>query len=194
MTKRIFANTATFEPSHVIDANEVLVSLKKQSRFTRTQDGKAIIANEDLSSCDVESDRLDFHDESFQILVVGSGPGAIRGIIGYADPPVNEDDSGKCEEDETEDNFVRFDGGASTMSSLEAALVEFANTIPVFRSSRTVTLTQDGFTEVGVGTGQSIVSQQDADKIATAMANRLAAEALKLVLPQIINLGETANQ
>ena len=194
MTKRIFANTATFAAGHTIDAEEVLTSLKKQSRYTRTQDAKALTAQETLSSCDVESDRLDFHDESFQVLVVGSGPGAIRGIVGYSDPPVNEDDSGRCEKDETEDNFVRFDGGASTKSSLEAALAEFANTIPVFKSTKTVSLTQDGYTEIGVGTGQSIVSQQDADKIATAMANRLASEALKLVLPDIINLGETANQ
>ena len=75
--------------------------------------------------------------------------------------------------------------------TLEGALVEFEDEIPVFRAIKTVTLTQDGFSEIGVGTGQSIVSQQDADKIATAMANRLAAEALKLVLPQIISRGES---
>lgn len=194
MTKRIFANTATFVADRNIDSDEIIAALKKQSRFTRTQDGKAIECRENLSSCEVEASRVEAHDESFQILVVGSGPGAIRGIITYSDPPVNEDDSGRCEKDETEDNFVRFDGAASTKDSLEAALREFADTIPVFRSTRTVSLTQDGFTEVGVGTGQSIVSQQDADKIATAMANRLAAEALKLVLPEIISLGEVANE
>jgi hypothetical protein len=187
MTKRILANTATFKSDESFSADEILAALKKQSRPLRTQDGKAIIANENLSSCDVESPLIEFKDDGFQILVVGSGPGAVRGIIVYAEPPSNVDDSGRCEEDETEENFVRFDGAASATSSLDRALEDFANTIPVFRSSRTVTLSQDGFTEVGVGIGQSIISQQDADKIAEAMANRLAAEALKLVLPLIIN-------
>lgn len=192
MTKRILANTDTFIHDHEITAEENLVALKKQSRYTRTQDGKRIIADETLSACEVESERLDFHDDSFQVLVVGSGPGAIRGIVGYSEPPTNEDDSGRCEKDETDENFVRFDGGASSEDSLEAALVEFLDEIPVFNSSKTVTLTQDGFTGIGSGVGSSIISQQDADKIATAMANRLAAEQLKLILPRIISLG--ANQ
>ncbi len=191
MTKRILANTDTFIHDHEILPGQELAGLKKQSRYLRTQDGKAIIAEETLSACAVESERLDFVDDSFQILVVGSGPGAIRGIIGYAEPPVNEDDSGRCEQDETENNYVRFDGGASSKDSLDAALAEFSDEIPVFNSSRTVSLTQDGLTGIGSGTGSSIISQQDADKIATAMANRLAAEQLKLVLPQFISLEST---
>jgi len=191
MTKRILANTDTFIHDHEILPGQELVGLKKQSRYLRTQDGKAIIAEETLSACAVESERLDFIDDSFQILVVGSGPGAIRGIIGYAEPPLNIDDSGRCEADETENNYVRFDGGASSKDSLDAALAEFSDEIPVFNSSRTVSLTQDGLTGIGAGTGSSIISQQDADKIATAMANRLAAEQLKLVLPQFISLEGT---
>ena len=189
MTKRILANTASLVAGESIEAGEILVGMKKQSRYVRTQDGKAIVARETLSSCDVESERAEWHDEGFQILVVGSGPGALRGVVVYADPPVNEDDSGRCEKDETEPNFVRFDGAASGQSSLDAALADFATTIPVFRSTQTATLTQDGYTEVGIGAGSSIISQNDADKIASAMAERLAAEALKRVLPEIINLG-----
>lgn len=194
LTKRILANTATFVGGETVDFDEVLVALKKQSRPLRTQDGKAIISEEGLSSCDVEAPNLEFLDRAFQLLIVGSGPGAVKAVIGYAEPPVNTDDSGACEEDETEPNFVRFDGGASEASSLEAALVEFENEIPVFRSSKTVTVTQDGFTEVGVGTGQSIVSQQDADKIAEAAAKRIASWNLQRVLPQIISLGEALSE
>lgn len=194
MTNRILANTATFIPEHIIPVGENLVGLKKQSRYRRTQDGKAIIARETLSSCAVESERLEFHDDAFQILVVGSGPGAVRGVIVYSDPPVNEDDSGRCEKDETDNNYVRFDGAASSMDSLSDALAEFAEQIPVFNATKTVTLTQDGFTGVGTGVGSSIISQQDADKVAETMARRIAAEQLKPVLPKIISLGETANE
>lgn len=190
LTKRIQANTATFVAGDVVDSDEILVSLKKQSRPLTTQDGKAIISEEGLSSCDVESPHVEFLDRAFQILIVGSGPGAVKAVVGYAEPPVNTDDSGACEKDETEENFVRFDGGASEAPNLEAALVEFENEIPVFRSSRTMTVTQDGFTEVGVGTGESIVSQQDADKIAEAAGKRIASWNLQRVLPQIISLGE----
>ena len=188
-TRRILANTATFVAGEVVPAEELVVGLKKQTRNYKTQDGKALTSEETLSSCDVESKKLEFIDYAFQILIVGSGPGAVNGVIAYAEPPVNDDDAGEGDMDETESNFVRFDGGASESATLEDALIDFENEIPVFRATKTVTLTQDGFSEVGVGTGQSIVSQQDADKIATAMANRLAAEALKLVLPQIISLG-----
>lgn len=189
-TRRLLANTATFLAGETVLSDEQIVGLKKQSRDWRTQDGKAIIFEEGLDSCGVEAERKEFIDFAFQILIVGSGPGAVNAVIAYAEPPVNDDDAGKPDIDEVDANYVRFDGGASDAASLQEALKDFENEIPVFRATKTVTLTQDGFSEVGVGTGQSIVSQQDADKIATAMANRMAAEALKLVLPQLISLGE----
>lgn len=193
MTKRILANTALFTNDHVIPPDEILADLKKQSRYTRTQDGKAIIAEETLSSCAVESDRLDWHDDGFQVLVVGSGPGAVRGIVVYAEKPVNEDDSGRVEEDEVEKNFVRFDGGASHENEVDAALMELSNVMPVFRANVTVTVAQDGYTGIGNGTGSSIISQQDADKIALAAANRVASWNLIPVLPPFIGQGDQAN-
>ena len=171
-----------------------IFALKKQSRNLRTQDGKAIIAEETLSSCGVEAPELEFIDEAFQLLIVGSGPGAVRGFIEYAEPPKNLDNSGRCEEDETEENFVRFDGAASEAAAFSDALAEFDENIPLFTSNRTATLTQGGITEVAVGEAESVISQSDADKIADAIARRKAAVALEASLPRIVSMGAAANE
>jgi exo-beta-1,3-glucanase (GH17 family) len=117
----------------------------------------------------------------------------VRGIVVYAEKPVNEDDSGRVEEDEVEKNFVRFDGGASHENEVDAALMELSNVMPVFRANVTVTVAQDGYTGIGNGTGSSIISQQDADKIALAAANRMASWNLIPILPPFIGQGDQAN-
>lgn len=200
LTKRIKATNGTLRFDTDLTADQNIFALKKQSREIRTQDGKEIIADETLSSCDVEYPGLDFVDESFQLIIVGSGPGAVRGLITYMEPPKNTDDAGRCEEDEIEENFVRFDGAASESSTLEKALEDFDSSDSdgehdtLFTSNRTETLTQDGVTEVGVGEAESIISQADADKIAECIARRRAAVMLEAALPQILSIGEVANQ
>ncbi len=194
LTKRIRASRGTFRSGEKIKATDKIFALKKQSRHIRTQDGKAIIAEEGLSSCDVENRYEEFKDTAFQLLIVGSGPGAVNGFICYTEPPENNNDSGRCEEDETEENFVRFDGAASEANKFRDALSQFSGEILVFKSVRFETVTQGGLTEVGMGEGESVISQQDADKIASCIAKRFASNTLEKILPRIVSLGEKANE
>ncbi len=194
LTKRIESTRGPFRPGVTLTMEDKIFGFKKQSRPLRTQDGKALTETEGLSSCDVESPLVEFKDEAFQLLFVGSGPGAVRGYITYMEPPKNEDDSGGCERDETEENYVRFDGAASEADNFRDALTELVQEIPVFNSTRTETVTQDGLTEVGIGSAKSVISQADADKIASTIARRIAAHNLEHELPQIVSLGEGANE
>lgn len=189
LTKRIRAAEGTLRAGINLEIGKLIFALKKQSRPLRTEDGKAIIELEKLSSCDVESPRMEFRDESFQLLIVWSALAAVRLAIVYAEPPLNEDDAGACEEDETEENFVRFDGAASEAPDFESALAEFSEDLPVFFASSTQSLTRDGFTEIGVGSSESVISQADADKIASTIARRMAAVRLEAVLPLIVSRG-----
>lgn len=190
LTKRIEAPRGSIRAGHKITSDQKMFAFKKQTRPLRTQDAQKLASEETLSSCDVESFRLEFLDESFQLLIVGSGPGAVRGIRIYMDPAPgtpgavspNKELSGRCEEDEgSEQNFVRFDGAASD------SIQELNENIPLFTSNQTVTITEQGITEVGTGYGESVISQDDADKIARTTARRKAARQLELALPLIIS-------
>lgn len=196
-TKRFNATRGTWRSDQRYTMEDKVFALKKQSRPIKTQDGRAIIAEETLSSCDVEAPAEEFRDESFQLLIVGSGPGAIRGQVMYAEPPTNTDDSGgglpECE-DETEENFVRFDGGASEHHDFRPAYEQLFEEFPVFYSVRSETVTQKGFTEVAIGSAQSVISQQDADKIASQIARRLASKRLEDSMPKIVSMGAAANE
>lgn len=196
-TKRFKATRGVWRSGETYSMSDKLFALKKQSRMLKTQDGRAIIAEETLSSCDVELPAKEFRDEAFQLLLVGSGPGALRGYIMYVEPPTNTDDSGggvtECT-DETEENFVRFDGAASEHHIFRDAYEELFATFPVFTSVRSETVTQDGFTEVGIGEARSVISQGDADKIASTIARRKAAKRLEESLPKIVSLGSVANE
>ena len=192
LTKRIEAPRGSFRIGHTVSSANKIFAFKKQVRAMRTQDGRLLASSEDLSSCDIENVKLDFLDESFQLLIVGSGPGAVRGIRIYEEPAPgtpgsvspNKELSGRCEEDEgPEQNFVRFDGAAS--DTIEA----LNSNIPLFTSNRTVSLSDQGLTEVGTGYGESVISQDDADKIANTTARRKAARKLEEALPILISTG-----
>lgn len=196
-TKRINATRGVWRSDQRYTMEDKIFALKKQSRELRTQDGRAIIAEETLSSCGVEDPAEEFRDEAFQLLVVGSGPGAIRGYVSYAEPPTNTDDSGggfPQQADETEENFVRFDGGASEHHEFREAFEQLFAEFPVFTSVRSETVTQNGFTEVAIGSAQSVISQQDADKVASQIARRLASKRLEDSMPKIVSMGDAANE
>lgn len=194
-TKRIKSTRGTIRSGTIIRAGKKIFALKKQSRHLRTAEVWGDLAEQTLSSCDVELKHTEDIDESFQLLIVGSGPGAIRGFIHYMELPKNDDDTGRCELDETEENYVRFDGAATEEDDFDDAIAKFAESdndgtnTTVYRSNRTETLTQGGFTEVGVGEAESVISQQDADKVASAIAKRRAAVALERILPRIVGIG-----
>lgn len=190
LTERIEATRGILRSDDIIKATDLLFALKKQSRRIRTQDAKEIITAEIQSSCDVESDFQEFIDESFQLLIVGSGPGAVRGLKQLIDPESGEKLGGACEEDETGTRAVRYDGAAAESAVFDDAVKELSQDDVVFRSNRTVTLTSGELTEVGIGTAESVISQQDADKIAQCIATRKAARAMESVMPDIVSVGE----
>lgn len=189
LTQRFNATVGCFRPGGRISAATRLFALKKQSRVAQTQDGREILESETQSSCGVESPNAEFIDDAFQLLIVGSGPAAIRGIRVFMDPPRNPELSGSCPEDESEENLVRFDG-ASAEGDFEEAYAALESDVNEFTSRRVETITVGEFTAIGTGVGRSIISQEDADKQASAMARRIASRQLEKTLPPILSLGE----
>jgi hypothetical protein len=195
LEQRLEASVGPFTAGVELDMETHICDFKKQSRPLRTQDGMLIISDETLSSCGVEAPTKEFKDEAFQLLIVGSGPGAVRGYITYVEPPKNEDDSGACpKSEEGESNFVRFDGGASSEDTITEACAEFGANNPRFTSTRTESVTQGGITEVASGSAESFISQANADRIASCIAIELANHNLQEQLPKIVSQGELANE
>ena len=189
LTKRILATRGTLRATDIITSEDLVFALKKQVRRIRTQDAREIWTNEERTSCGVEDDNAEFNDESFQLLIVGSGPGAVSAIEIWTDPPIGDEKmSGACEEDETEENLVRFDG-AGVSSEFLAGVEELSKDDLIYRSSKTVTLDSGGLIETGVGESESVISQQAADKVAECIAARKAAKRLEEESPQIISQG-----
>ncbi|NOS67893.1 MAG: hypothetical protein HOO67_06070 [Candidatus Peribacteraceae bacterium] len=201
LSKSIRATRGSIRSGETITAETLLFALKKQQRTIRTQDAMQLAMCETQQSTGVESDDAEFLDESFQLLIVGSGPGAVQGIRYYMEPPPgiqgsngpNKETSAAVEEDETEENFVRFDGAAAESHEFSDALLALSDDIPVYTANTSVTFVQDGFTAVGTGSGESVISQADADKIAACVATKKAVAELQRVLPRIVSLGLSAN-
>lgn len=173
--------------------NDVLFDLKKQSRKIRTQDAREIYELEKQTSCGVERevDGAEFIDEAFQLLIVGSGPGAIDAVKFFSDPEGGDRLAGYCEEDETDVRAVRADGAAEhdeDYATAIAALGATCHDLP-FRSNRTATITVGDDTAHGVGVAESVISQQNADAVAQCIAERVAAKRLESVLPSTVSLG-----
>lgn len=201
LTKSIRASRGSIRTGEIITADTILFALKKQQRTLRTQDAKQRAMSETQQSTNVESENAEFIDESFQLLIVGSGPGAVQGIRYYMEPPPgipgsigpNKETSGAVEEDEDEENFVRFDGAAAESHEFEEALAALSDDIPVYTANTSVTFVQDGLTALGTGSAESVISQADADKIAACVALKKAVAELQGILPRIVSLGLAAN-
>jgi hypothetical protein len=193
--KRIRSAEGCFNPTFEITMDTEIFAYKKQSRMIQTEDLMTKEANDSLTSCQVESPWAEQYDDAHQLLICGSGQGAIRAIKMYFGQPAPKDDrekQDKCE-DETEENVVRYDGGASDEDTLAAAHEQLSESGFEFTSSQSASVTSGGITEVGVGSGRSIISQRDADKIALCVAIRKASHELEEVLPRIVSVGEAAN-
>jgi hypothetical protein len=193
--KRFKAARGCFTPTFQISMDTEIFAYKKQSRVARTEDVMTKVAEDEFSSCDVERPWAEQYDEAFQLLICGSGQGAIRAIKLYNEPPSPRDDRLKVDscEDETEENVARFDGGASEEDTIAEAHAQLSSGPMEFTSVQSASVTSGGFTEVGVGSGRSIISQRDADKIALAVATRKASHELEDILPRIVSIGEAAN-
>lgn len=193
LTKKIRASKGILTPDLNITMETELFGVKKQNRYLRTQDVRAITVKETLSSCGVEYPYQEWKDDGVQLLIVGSGPGAIRSTVLYFDSPDQLDDAGKCESDETQERFVRFDGAATLANGANEAVQTFSDDEPyapnVFFALRAESVTQDGITEVGVGDHTSAISQSDAEKVASTVARRKASVKLQSEVPKRVSIG-----
>jgi hypothetical protein len=189
MAKQISVEKGIFMPESEITMSSQIFEFKPQSRIERTEEGSKTDPNE---SCAVESEHNEDVDESFQILVVGHGPAAVRWVRTYSQfEQVPVDGTNKACNNETGINAVRFDGvGVHTKDHLESVVELSAKSTRVFTANKTVSLTDSGFTAVGVGYGESVVSQDAADRVAERVAQKRAELELAAFTPKTLSLGE----
>lgn len=175
-----------------ITADTQIYGLKPQARKIRTQDAREISTDEDSGSCHVESNEIENLDENFQLLVVGHGPATIRWIraFGYTEGQEYKGEPNACVSEE-DFHAIRFDGAGVSSTDEVSGLAELgANPLPVFYAYKTVTLSRGNYTAVGVGSGESIVSQEAADRVAERIATRMAEIELMQVSSPVYSVGE----
>lgn len=191
--RKIAAEKGSLRYNVELDAESELFAFKPQARKVTTQDAKEISTELDSGSCGPESNEIENLDENFQLLVVGHGPATVRWLrlFGYTETQERKGDPNACVS-ETGFNAVRFDGAGATAEGSEEATAELAaRAMPVYFSTKTVTVTSGGVTATGVGTGESIVSQEAADRVAERVATRVAEVEISQTLPSVYSIGET---
>jgi len=168
----------TDSPDFEVTSDRTFFGLKKQSRRVMTKDIK--FSRPTDTSCKIESNLSERVDIGHQLLIVGSGQAAIRAIRVSLDPVPTSTEG--CPDDEDSDtNFVRFDGaGAETLEGLEEIQIE------IFTSTKFSSQSFGGESYLAVGTSESRVSQQDADDIAQCQADADAFEWLATKVPAYV--------
>lgn len=191
MNKLISVERGSLKYNEGLEGDTQVYSFKAQSRQLRTEDANQQSSDDEQGSCGVETPDQDNIDRDFQLLIVGHGPATLKWVRPFAFL-IPEDVSGEATacEDEVPYNAVRFDGvGAkdSTYSEITANLA--ARALADYTSQQTVTVEQDDFLAVGVGFGESIVSQEAADRVASIIATKMAENELSIALPPITSIG-----
>jgi hypothetical protein len=181
---------------NVIDMTTELFAFKPQSRKARTEDARQLPDDTDTGTCPVETDMIDCLDESFQLLIVGQGPAAIRWVRAFS-MPEREDQSAddKALTDEVGVNAVRFDGygvHSDDIDNAEAALT--AIPLQQYSANATVTLTYStpsiSQSATGIGHATSVISASAANRMAERIAERMAEHELQETVPDILSAGE----
>lgn len=194
LTRKILASRGMLTRDRQLTIDTRIFALKSQSRALRTAEARSQSPEEDLSSCGIEAPFQEFKDDAIQLLIVGSGPCGVSSTLLYFSDPDKLDDAGKCEEDETEQSYVRFDGAATKADSIDEAASAFEEGGRVepelYTASRAVTVTSEGFTEVGVGEHTTPISMSCAEKVANCVARRAASHALEDILPLRVSQGK----
>lgn len=192
LSKRISVERGSLKYNQTITATTSLFGFKAQSREERTEDANQQSIDVETGSCPPESPSTEGIDESFQLLIVGHGPATIRWVRAFAfeEDEQTSGDPDACI-DESPYNAVRFDGAGVRAENVPAILSGFAG-MPIrrFIANQTATVTQDGVSAIGAGTGESIVSQAAATRVAERTAIRQAERELQQVLPPTLSLGE----
>ena len=183
LAKRIRATRGSIRFDRLLQAGRNIFALKKQSRRVRTQDVRNLDEVSD-SSCGVEYNLKESIDDAFQLFIVGSGPGAVRGIRMFFDP-VNDILDGQCEEDEVEERAVRYDG-ASSKGTVDEVLEDLEISPEIFRANVSISDSVKGVQSVQMGEGVSVISQKDAVKIAESVARARIAHELESSVPPVL--------
>jgi hypothetical protein len=192
LAKKIAVSKGSLGFDRPLIATSNIFEFKPEERLQRTQDANQVPTDNETGSCPVESPNLEGIDNSFQVLVVGQGPATVRWMRSFAlsvpEPMTGEPNA--CV-DEIPFNTVRFDGAGVNDPSLIVATEELAvRNIQHFTSVKTVTVTDQGISAIGIGTAESIISQAAADRVANIIATKQAEVEIGFVLPHILSLGE----
>jgi hypothetical protein len=191
LAKRLSVARGSLAFDQDIGINSQLFAFKPQSRVVRTEDASKQPLDSPLASCGAERPENENIDESFQFLIVGHGPATIRWVRAFGQTvPEAFQGSGTACTDETGVNAVRFDGvGVAANDEAGAIAALAAVNTQRYTSVQTVSVTQKGFSEVGVGNAESIVSQEAADRVAGIIATKQAEAALFAVVPPVVSQG-----
>jgi hypothetical protein len=175
-----------------ITATSQLFALKAQSRRERTQDAQQQSENVDTGTCGVESKQDEDRDDSFQLLIVGHGPGTIKWIRAFCfqSPEDQSGEPGACVNEE-EFNLIRFDGVGVHSTDIDVGSEEISEkTLQRYTAIKTEIFSESGITAVGVGFSESVVSQDAADRVASIIASKQAENEVIRALPPVISVGE----
>lgn len=191
LTKRISVDRGSLMPESEITATTDLFAFKAQSRKQKTENVQTK-EDDESGSCPVELPKNEDYDESFQLLVVGQGPATIRYIRAVAlEQPEDFDGAHTACENETEFNAIRFDGSGLHADDRPSLVDELgAKAIRRYTSNKTASLEQAGVIAIGVGSAESIISQDAADRVAAQIALKQAESELVQVLPSTYSAGE----
>ena len=188
-TKQFKASRGMLQTDIPITFDTQLFAYKPQSRRFRTADARNCETEPLAEGCPVEAGELQDVDDAFQLLIVGSGPAALRWTRPQAQPEIEDAYAdGDAFDSETKANGVRFDG-VSVAAETEVEISEALTAIPfpLYESARTVSLTAYGVTEVGVGHAVSPISQAAADRLAERIAERQAAVLISQKAPPVFS-------
>jgi hypothetical protein len=185
--KQVSISRGCLDAAQEITADSILYAHKAQTRRIRSED----VNDKPLTqtgSCPVERPDSENVDESFQVLLVGHGPAAVRWVRVFADPEKEEETGGNCKDEEPV-NAIRFDG----VGVKGADLTEVAEALDVaplqFTANKTVSMEYRGGLGTGVGFAESLVSEKAADRVATRIAERMAENEIMRQLPKTYSAG-----
>jgi hypothetical protein len=191
MAKKVKVERGSLSPNAQITSTTEIFAFKAQSRTLRTEDVSQQNTEGDSGTCSIESEELDGVDESFQLFFVWHGPATVRWVRAFAQA-MSEDWSGDpaaCVS-ETEIHGLRYDGFGATGADIQEVITALAAAkAPAFVSNQVATCEQDGISATGIGSAESLVSQDAADRVAGIIAQKTAENEVAKQLPKVLSSG-----
>lgn len=169
---RFVASGGSVRPGNSIDASKPMYATRGQTRRVRTEDMS--YAPPDPAAGCRELVTTEARDFGFNLLVRWSGTAALREVRSYASPE-SESNAGGCVAFETDANFVRFDGAASSGADFDGSPEDGR----VFTATESVSATVNGVQAVATRVARSTISVPAATKGAIQAAQAQVAHTLK---------------